>query len=46
MKLRFVLELMCDYLKGNEDKMLDFGCGTGILTIAGIKPGVKKSNGN
>ncbi len=40
---QLVLELMCDYLKGNEDKMLDFGCGTGILTIAGIKLGVKKA---
>lgn len=40
---QLVLELMSDYLKGDEYKMLDFGCGTGILTIAGIKLGVKKA---
>jgi len=37
---QLVLELMCDYINGNEMKLLDFGCGTGILTIAGIKLGV------
>ena len=40
---QLVLELMSDYLKGDEDKMLDFGCGTGILTIAGIKLGVQRN---
>ncbi len=37
---QLVLEMMAIYLKGNEVKLLDFGCGTGILTIAGIKLGV------
>ncbi|MBN1632810.1 MAG: 50S ribosomal protein L11 methyltransferase [Ignavibacteria bacterium] len=39
---QIVLELMCNNL-GEEDKfMLDFGSGTGILSIAAIKSGVEK----
>jgi len=37
---QLVLELMSDNIEGNEMKLLDFGCGTGILTIAGLKMGV------
>lgn len=37
---RLVLELMSDNIESTEEKMLDFGTGTGILTIAGIKLGV------
>lgn len=40
---QLVLELMCDNLEGSESKLLDFGCGTGILTIAGIKLGVNEA---
>jgi len=36
---QLVLELMSIYMKGNEEKLFDFGCGTGILSIAGIKLG-------
>ena len=37
---RLVLELMQEFLNGNESSLLDYGCGTGILAIAGIKLGV------
>ncbi|MEO6693801.1 MAG: 50S ribosomal protein L11 methyltransferase [Ignavibacteria bacterium] len=40
---QLVLELMCKYIVGNEIKLLDFGCGTGILTISGLKLGVSKA---
>jgi len=40
---QLILELMCDYITSLDKKMLDFGCGTGILTIAGIKLGLKKA---
>lgn len=40
---QLVLELMADNLEGTEMKLLDFGCGTGILTIAGIKLGVAEA---
>lgn len=37
---QLVLELMSDYIIGIEESLLDFGSGTGVLTIAGIKLGV------
>lgn len=40
---QLVLELMSDYLTGDEEKLLDFGTGTGILTIAGIKLGINNA---
>ena len=40
---QLVLELMSDNVEGTEDKLLDFGTGTGILSIAGIKLGVAKA---
>lgn len=40
---QLILELMCEYIDKNDVKMLDFGCGTSILAIAGIKLGLKSS---
>ena len=40
---QLVLELMSENIEGIEQKLLDFGTGTGILTIAGIKLGVNKA---
>ncbi len=40
---QLILELMSDYITLNDKYMLDFGCGTGILAIAGISLGVKKA---
>lgn len=39
---QLVLELMADYIEGTEEKLLDFGTGTGILSIAGVKLGINK----
>jgi len=38
---QMMLEMMCDYLEPGDKYMLDFGCGTGILSIAGVKLGLK-----
>lgn len=40
---QIMLEMMCRYLKGDEESLLDFGCGTAILAIAGIKLGVERA---
>lgn len=40
---QLVLEFMSEYIEGNEENLLDFGTGTGILTIAGIKLGVSNA---
>ncbi|MFZ1320993.1 MAG: 50S ribosomal protein L11 methyltransferase [Ignavibacteria bacterium] len=40
---QLVLELMSKYIRGTEENLFDFGCGTGILSIAGIKLGVGKA---
>ncbi len=40
---QLVLELMSDNIRGDEEKLLDFGTGTGILTIAGVRLGVNKA---
>ena len=37
---KMVMELLEGYVKGGE-KMLDLGCGSGILSVAGLKLGVK-----
>ncbi len=40
---QIILELMCRHITGKDKYMLDFGCGTGILAIAGIKLGLAKA---
>ncbi len=40
---QLILEMMCDYADSRDKYMLDFGCGTGILAIAGIKLGADKA---
>ena len=39
---QLVLELMSNYLSTEDKLMLDFGSGTGILGIAGVKMGIGK----
>jgi ribosomal protein L11 methyltransferase len=34
---QLILEMMCDYLDTDDKFLLDYGCGTGILAIAGTK---------
>lgn len=43
---QLVLELMLKYLNKKDKFLFDFGCGTGILAIAGIKMGVEKAIAN
>lgn len=43
---QLVLELMLKYLTKRDKYLFDFGCGTGILAIAGIKLGVEKAVAN
>ncbi|MDD5360608.1 MAG: 50S ribosomal protein L11 methyltransferase [Ignavibacteria bacterium] len=43
---RLVLKLMTQYLSAKDRYLLDYGCGTGILAIAGIKMGVEKAVAN
>ncbi|HEY3250515.1 MAG TPA: 50S ribosomal protein L11 methyltransferase [Ignavibacteria bacterium] len=40
---QLILELMCDYITPKDRAMLDYGCGTGTLAIAGIKLGVENA---
>ncbi len=40
---QLMLEMMTKYLEGDEEHLLDYGCGTAVLAIAGIKLGVKKA---
>lgn len=40
---QLVLELMCDFMDKENKYMLDYGSGTGVLTIAGIKMGLEKA---
>lgn len=40
---QLVLELMADYIEGTEENLLDFGTGTGILSIAGVKLGINSA---
>jgi ribosomal protein L11 methyltransferase len=43
---RLVLKLMSRYLGVKDRYLLDYGCGTGILAIAGIKMGIEKAVAN
>lgn len=43
---QLVLELMLKYINKKDKYLFDFGCGTGILAIAGIKMGVVKTIAN
>ena len=38
---QMMLEMMYDYIDNNDKYLLDYGCGTAVLAIAGIKLGVK-----
>ncbi len=40
---QLILDLMCRYISPGDKFMLDFGCGTGVLAIAGIKLGLQKA---
>ncbi len=43
---QLVLELMLRYINRKDKSLLDFGCGTGILAIAGVKMGILKAIAN
>lgn len=40
---QLVLELMEKFLDGDEKSLLDYGCGTAVLAIAGIKLGINSA---
>lgn len=40
---QLMLEMMCDYTSDNDKYLLDYGCGTAVLAIAGIKLGIKSA---
>lgn len=40
---QLMLEMLSRYLDGFEKTLLDYGCGTAILAIAGIKLGIQKA---
>jgi len=39
---QLVLEMMTEYLENGDNTMLDYGCGTAVLSIAAAKLGVEK----
>jgi ribosomal protein L11 methyltransferase len=40
---QLILGMMCDYIDSNDKYLLDYGSGTGILAIAGVKLGVTRA---
>ena len=40
---QLMLEMMSRYMTGDERTLLDYGCGTAILAIAGVKLGIHKA---
>ena len=42
---RLVLKQMCEYIEPSDKTLLDFGSGSGILSIAGIKLGIRSALG-
>lgn len=40
---QLVLEMMCDFCESKDKYVLDYGCGTSVLAIAGIKLGQEKA---
>ena len=40
---QLMLEMMCDFIDENDKYLLDYGCGTAVLAIAGIKLGIEKA---
>lgn len=40
---QMMLGMMCDYMDNNDEHLLDFGCGTAVLSITGIKLGAKSA---
>ena len=40
---QMMLEMMCDYIDANDKYLLDYGCGTAVLAIAGVKLGMKNA---
>jgi ribosomal protein L11 methyltransferase len=40
---QLILGMMCDYIDSNDKYLLDYGSGTGILAIAGVKLGVTQA---
>ncbi len=40
---QMMLEMLCDYIDENDKYLLDYGCGTAVLAIAGIKLGSVKA---
>ena len=40
---QLILSMMCDYIEPADNTMLDYGCGTGILAITGVKLDIKEA---
>ena len=40
---QLMLEMMCEYIDNKDKYLLDYGCGTAVLAIAGIKLGIESA---
>jgi ribosomal protein L11 methyltransferase len=40
---QIMLEFLMDEIESKDKKLLDYGCGTAILAIAGVKAGIRKA---